>query len=251
MDHSCIKYVLALLKQIAGENAYCMAVSKLNSKYKQDDDQRNVSSKGKDQDSGTLESIFSQQIEVFSNSMQQHLKSFVSRTEKVEESFLDKLDIAGRHNFTIQDPLDKYGKNRHSLPQTINLPDLPLVRVQDRRHLDSTNSSSETINSAKERSNFERRRRTHNNTTNMMNDATDQKIPSIDVIRPIPDETEEFNLKGSISVSVDNERDNNDHKGIRSGERILVQHNGEKTNLRDRVQRSLESSIKPAEMDLA
>jgi len=38
MDHSCIKYVLALLKQIAGENAYCMAVSKLNSKYKQDDD---------------------------------------------------------------------------------------------------------------------------------------------------------------------------------------------------------------------
>lgn len=59
MSHSCIGYVLALLKQIAGENAYCMAVSKLNSKYKQEEDERNVSSKGKDQDSGTLESIFS------------------------------------------------------------------------------------------------------------------------------------------------------------------------------------------------
>jgi hypothetical protein len=86
----------------------------------------------------------------------------------------------------------------------------------------------------RDRNTFEKRRRTHNNTVGLQNDATDQKIPSI--IRPIPDETEEFNLKGSISVETNKDRDRDyDNKGIRSGERILVQHNGDKTNLRDRV----------------
>lgn len=29
--------------------------------------------------------------------MHKHMKSFMDRTEKAEESFLDRLDIAGRH----------------------------------------------------------------------------------------------------------------------------------------------------------
>ena len=87
-----------------------------------------------------------------------------------------------------------------------------------------------------------------------MNDATDQKIPRI--IRPIPDEMEEFNLKGSISVEQtdkeDYERGAKDNaKGPSGNDRILVQHNGEKTNLQDRFKRSLEASFKPAELELA
>lgn len=130
------------------------------------------------------------------------------------------------------------------MPPTINLPDLPLVRVQERRGFES----SEVTVSAIEKSTFERRRRTHGGHTSLslVNDATDQKIPSI--IRPIPDETEEFNLKGSNSGDHTDKEDGN-HKT--AGDRILVQHTGEKTNLRDRVQRSLEANIKPTEYDLA
>lgn len=104
--------------------------------------------------------------------MHQHMKSFVSRTEKVEESFLDKLDIAGRQNFSLIDTKDKSGRSG-KLPQQINLPDLPLVRVQDRR-FDSSASSLESQPTTRDKQNtFERRRRTHNHTTNPTNDATD------------------------------------------------------------------------------
>ena len=59
-----------------------------------------------------------------------------------------------------------------------------------------------------------------------MNDATDQKIPRI--IRPIPDEMEEFNLKGSISIDQtdkEDERDNRNDVKTRNysgNDRILV-----------------------------
>ena len=95
------------------------------------------------------------------------------------------------------------GNTRHMLPQTINLPELPLVRVQERRGgFESTTSTFDIPSSPIERkNNFEIRRRT-NHTTNtvqsFVNDATDQKIPRI--IRPIPDEMEEINMKGSISI---------------------------------------------------
>ena len=91
------------------------------------------------------------------------------------------------------------------MPQTINLPDLPLVRVQDRRGFDSTTSSIETPMTAKDwnYSTFDKRRWTQaTNSINKSlidNSATDQKIPSI--IRPIPDEMDELNLKGSVSFS--------------------------------------------------
>ena len=93
---------------------------------------------------------------------------------------------------------------RHVLPQTINLPELPLVRVQERnRGFESTTSTFDIPSSPKERrGNFDVRRRTHTvttgNTQSFVNDATDQKIPRI--IRPIPDEMEEINMKGSISI---------------------------------------------------
>ena len=72
----------------------------------------------------------------------------MEKTEKVEESFLDRLDIAGRHRFGSIDLSDK---NRKSLlPETINLPELPLVRVQDRRAIfDSTTSSMDIPTPAK------------------------------------------------------------------------------------------------------
>ena len=75
------------------------------------------------------------------------------------------------------------------------------MRVQERRGFESTSSTIEVPSSPNyEKSAFERRRRTLQGSSahNFMNDATDQKIPRI--IRPIPDEMEEFNLKGSISV---------------------------------------------------
>ena len=129
--------------------------------------------------------------------------------------------------------------------------------MQDRRFgFDSTTSSIGDIgpSSISERSTFERRRRTNGsislNRGLLDNTATDQKIPSI--IRPIPDEMEEINLKGSLSMSATDRED--DRKGsltTRTGDRILVQHSGEKTNLKDRIQKSLEADLKPAERDLA
>lgn len=161
----------------------------------------------------------------------------------MEESFLDKFE--GRQNqqqYSGRHHSDVNGK-KHQMPPTINLPDLPLVRMQERRGFES----SEVTVSAMEKSTFERRRRTHGPTSlSLVNDATDQKIPSI--IRPIPDETEEFNLKGSISGD---QTDKEDGKRNTTGERVLVQHTGEKTNHRDRVKRSLEASLKPTELELA
>ena len=74
---------------------------------------------------------------------------------------------------------------------------------------------------------------------NFVNDATDQKIPRI--IRPIPDEMEEINMKGSISIDqTDKEEDGkavnaNIGSAGKDTQRILVQHNGDKINLKDRV----------------
>lgn len=57
-------------------------------------------------------------------------------------------------------------------------------------------------------------------------------------------------MKGSVSFSATDKED--DRKGWpNSGERILVQHSGEKTNLKDRLQRSLEANLRPKERDLA
>ena len=100
--------------------------------------------------------------------MHKHLKGFMDRTEKAEESFLDRLDIAGRHRlgnleFPTTEKKNSARNNHQILPQTINLPELPLVRVQDRRAgFDSTSSSIGDITPAShsERSTFERRRRT-------------------------------------------------------------------------------------------
>jgi len=172
------------------------------------------------------------QIQVFEKSMHKHLKSFMDRTEKAEESFLDRLDIAGRHRLGSVDFNSTDSKNgsvrknntHQQLPQTINLPDLPLVRVQDRRGFDSTNSSIEAPQSTgydRHSNTFEKRRWTHAANTNrnlLDNNATDQKIPSI--IRPIPDEMEEINLKGSVSMS--SAMDKDEDKGVRASDRILV-----------------------------
>ena len=81
------------------------------------------------------------------------------------------------------------------------------------------------------------------------NTATDQKIPSI--IRPIPDEMEEINLKGSLSMSATDKDEAKGSLSARQGDRILVQHSGEKTNLKDRLKKSLEADLKPAERELA
>lgn len=113
------------------------------------------------------------------------------------------------------------------MPQTINLPDLPLVRVQDRRGFDSTTSSIETPVTAKDwnYSTFDKRRWTQaTNSINKSlidNSATDQKIPSI--IRPIPDEMEEINMKGSVSMSSAMDKsDGGDRKNGKQSDRILV-----------------------------
>ena len=132
------------------------------------------------------------------------------------------------------------------LPQTINLPELPLVRVQERRGgFESTTSTFDIPSSPHERrGHFETRRRTANHTTNVVqsfvNDATDQKIPRI--IRPIPDEMEEINMKGSVSIDqTDREEEGKAEVKANLGssgketQRILVQHNGDKINLKDRV----------------
>ena len=137
---------------------------------------------------------------------------------------------------------------RHMLPQTINLPELPLVRVQERHGgFESTTSTFDIPSSPRRdlsRNNFETRRRTVNHTINggqsFVNDATDQKIPRI--IRPIPDEMEEINMKGSISIEqTDKEEEGraavqaNIGSAGKETQRILVQHNGDKINLKDRV----------------
>lgn len=45
--------------------------------------------------------------------------------------------------------------------------------------------------------------------------------------------------------------DKDDDKRSRPSERILVQHRGEKTNLKDRLQKTLEADLRPAERELA
>ena len=102
---------------------------------------------------------------------------------------------------------------RHMLPQTINLPELPLVRVQERHGgFESTTSTFDIPSSPRRdfsRNNFEARRRTVNHTTNgvqsFVNDATDQKIPRI--IRPIPDEMEEINDRKSNYLTEGSKKD--------------------------------------------
>ena len=90
--------MITLLKQVVGESAFDQAVNKLNAKYRIDTaDSKGTSSHNKNSGSGTLESLLANQIKVFEKSMHSHLKGFLNRTEKAEESFLDRLDIAGRH----------------------------------------------------------------------------------------------------------------------------------------------------------
>ena len=123
--------------------------------------------------SGTLESLLANQIQAFEKSMHKHLKTFMDKTEKAEESFLDRLDIAGRHKlsnleqFKASSVRDRSGSRKNTqvedisvMPTTINLPDLPLVRVQDRRGFDSTSSSIEASPSTGNgfNSTFEKRR---------------------------------------------------------------------------------------------
>ena len=71
-------------------------------------------------------------------------------------------------------------------------------------------------------------------------------------MRPV-DEMEELNLKGSVSMSSQMDKSEGaDHKTAgRSKDRILVQNSGDKTNLKDRLKKSLEADLKPAERDLA
>ena len=79
-----------------------MAVKKLNSKY----DSVTASDKsvgegkivsGEASTAGTFEAVLSSQIETFERTMKAHLSSFVAKTNQMEESFLDKIDIASRH----------------------------------------------------------------------------------------------------------------------------------------------------------
>jgi len=134
MTHSCISYVLALLKQVVGESAFDMAVKKLNFKFELGmEDGKPRSQHSKEACSGTLESLLTSQLEIFEKSMHTHLEGFLDRTKRVEESFLDRLNLAGRHHLANAEITDRAGR-KSLLPQTINLPDLPLVRVQDRRN---------------------------------------------------------------------------------------------------------------------
>ena len=154
--------MIALLKQVVGENSFDQAVKKLNGKYEIESSGSNLaSSQNKNSGSGTLESMLANQIKVFEKSMHKHVKSFMDRTEKAEESFLDRLDIAGRHRLGSID-LSETSNRKSLLPDTINLPELSVVRVQDRRGgFDTTTSSIDIPPSIlPERSSFERRRRT-------------------------------------------------------------------------------------------
>ena len=117
MMHSCIGYVMELLKQCVGQSSFDQAVKKLNSKYEtssqissKPDSSHNVTNTG----SGTLESLLATQIQNFEKSMHKHLKSFMDKTERAEESFLDRLDIAGRHKLNTLELTGSTDRNRRS-----------------------------------------------------------------------------------------------------------------------------------------
>jgi len=73
-----------------------MAVTKVNAKYEAENLPSSSKSKQQNEGSGTLEKILISQFEIFQKSMKSHLSSFMVRTNKVEEAFLDKMHMASR-----------------------------------------------------------------------------------------------------------------------------------------------------------
>ena len=210
------------MKQIVGESAYDLAVTRINSKFDMDDPKRAKHSDKiyQEDQTGTLDQfptvdqvklIMDKHIKRFEKTMRETLRSYSVQIQRFEDVFQDKMDNSGSSNFTAARKLfpdsskrKKYSEltpERHSMPNTINLPEMPLVRVQDRRvdQFDSTLSSMGEVPSASDTNDaasFRKRRRTLQHM-----DSADQKIPG-GHIAPI-DETEEFGLRGSISIDED------------------------------------------------
>lgn len=124
-----------------------------------------TSSKSTSGDKSTLEAIVADQIEKLKHQIKFSIDSLKTRTKQTDQLLAKTIEKLKKKSSSDR-PSSKSGKTMDGMPLTINLPDLPLVRVQERRNTDlgqDAHSSNLT---------FERRRRTTAGSV-VMNSATD------------------------------------------------------------------------------
>ena len=85
---------MSLFREVVGINAFEMAISNVKGKLNEKVNPTTKITSGSQKlgsESGTLEQLLAQQIDHFESSMQMNLKSFMDRSNRVEQTFQEKL----------------------------------------------------------------------------------------------------------------------------------------------------------------